>query len=57
MFLELGKEAVAGLLGVAEQHGGVGVEENGVVHGCVSNAQRSLHYNDLKKAKIWITKT
>ena len=52
MFLELGKEAVAGLLGVTEQHGGVGVEENWVVHGCVSNAQRSLHYNDLKKARI-----
>ena len=51
MFLELGKEAVAGLLGVAEQHGGVGVEENGVVHGCVSNAQRPLHYNDLEKRK------
>ena len=43
MFLELGKEAVAGLLSVAEQHGCVGVEEDGVVHGCVSNAQRRLN--------------
>ena len=43
MLLELGKEAVPGLLGVAEQHSGVGVEENGVVHGCVSNPQRKLN--------------
>ena len=51
MLLELGEEAVAGLLGVAEQHGGVGVEEDGVVHRCVSNAQRPLHNNDLKKKR------
>ena len=39
VLFELGEEAVAGLLGVAEQHGGVLVEENGVVHGGVSNTQ------------------
>ena len=47
VLFELGEEAVAGLLGVAEQHGGVLVEENGVVHGGVANTQRPLHYNDL----------
>ena len=49
MCLELRKKAVAGLLSVSEQHRGVWVEENWVIHSCVSNTQRSLHDYDLQK--------
>jgi hypothetical protein len=48
MLLELSQESVAGLLGVAEQHGRVLVEEDRVVHGGVTHTQRSLHHDNLK---------
>ena len=49
MLLDLGAETIAGLLGVAEQHGRVLVEEDRVVDGGVSNSQGPLHDNNLKK--------
>lgn len=42
-----GLEAVARLLGVAQQHGGVGFVEDGVVHGGVADAQRTFHHHHL----------
>lgn len=48
-----GLQGVAGLLGVAQQHGRVGLVEDGVVHGGVSYAQRTLHHNHLAKARIF----
>jgi len=49
VFLELGKESVAGLLGVAQEHGRVLVEEDGVVDGGVTDTKRPLHDNNLKR--------
>lgn len=34
-----GLQGVAGLLGIAQQHGRVGLVEDGVVHGGISHAQ------------------
>ena len=47
VLFELGEEAVAGLLGVAEQHGGVLVEKDWVVHSSVADTKRPLHNHDL----------
>jgi len=44
---DLGQECVAGLLGIAQQHAGVLLEEDGVVHRRVAHAQRTLHHNHL----------
>lgn len=44
---DFGLQGVAGLLGVAQQHGRVGFVEDGVVDGGVSHAQRTLHHNHL----------
>lgn len=40
-------QGVARLLGIAEQHGGVGLVENRVVDSRVSNTQRPFHHNHL----------
>ena len=48
MFLQLGEESVAGLLGVAKQHGRVLVEEDRVVDGGVADTERSLHHDNLE---------
>ena len=53
MFLELGEETVAGLLCVSEQHGGVLVEEDGIVDSGVAYTQRSLHHNNLEEKIQW----
>ena len=37
--LQLRQEGVAGLLGVAQQHGGVVLVEEGVVHGSIAHTQ------------------
>ena len=44
---ELGKQRIAGLLGVSQQHGGIGFEEDGVVDGRVAHAEGPLHHNHL----------
>lgn len=44
---DLGLQGVAGLLCVAQQHSRVGLVEDGVVHSCVSDAQRTFHHNHL----------
>lgn len=47
MLLQLAEKSVAGLLGIAEQHGRVLVEEDRVVDGGVAHAERPLHDDDL----------
>ena len=49
MLLQLGQEAVAGLLGIAEQHGSVLVEEDRVVNGSVADTEGPLHDDDLEE--------
>lgn len=46
-------QRVAGLLGVPEEHGGVGLVEDGVVDGSVTNTQRSLHHDNLQRMKMY----
>lgn len=46
---DLGLQGVAGLLCVAQQHGRVGLVEDGVVHSCVSDAQGTFHHNHLAR--------
>lgn len=48
---DLGLQGVAGLLGVAQQHGRVGLVEDGVVHSCVADAQRTFHHNHLARRR------
>lgn len=47
VFLKLNKESIAGLLGVSEQHVGVGLEEDGVVDSSIANTQGTLHHDYL----------
>ena len=49
MLLELGEEPVARLLCVAQQHGRVLVEEDGVVDSRVADAEGALHHNHLRR--------
>lgn len=49
-FSDPGLEAVARLLGVAQQHGRVGLVENRVVHGGIAHAQGALHHDHLQGA-------
>lgn len=46
---DLGLQGVARLLGVAEQHRGVGLVEDGVVNSCVSHAEGAFHHNHLEQ--------
>ena len=41
------EESVAGLLGVTQQHGCVGLEEDRVVHGSVADSEGTLHHDGL----------
>lgn len=54
--LDLRQQAITRLLGVAQQHGGVGLVEDGVVHCCVAHTERALHHNHLraKNAALFI---
>lgn len=48
---DLGLQGVAGLLCVAQQHGCVGLIEDGVVHSCVSDTQGTFHHNHLARRR------
>merc|ERR1719384_1322564 len=43
------QKAIAGLLGVSQQHGVVLIKEDGVVDGSVTNTERPLHNNRLSR--------
>ena len=45
--LNLGEKGVARLLSISQQHAVVLLEEDGVVDGGVTHAQRSLHHDRL----------
>ena len=47
MLFELGKKTIARLLSISEQHGGVLVEKDWVVHSSVADTERPLHNHDL----------
>ena len=47
---ELGEQGIAGLLRIAEQHGSVGFEEDWIVDGSITDAQRPLHDDYLVRA-------
>ncbi len=47
MIFDLAEQSVASLLGVTQQHGSIGFVKNGVVDGGVTDAQRTLHDDDL----------
>ena len=49
MRLDFGEQSVAGLLGVSQQHAVVLLEEDGVIHGGVTHAQRTLHHDRLRR--------
>ena len=53
MLLELGEESVARFLRVAQQHGRVLVEEDGVVDSRVADAEGALHHNHLQQPKCF----
>lgn len=46
-FSDFGLQGITGLLSISQQHGSIGFVEDRIVHRCVTNSQRSLHYNDL----------
>lgn len=46
-FPDFGLQGITGLLSISQQHGSIGLVEDGIVHRCITNSQRSLHYNDL----------
>jgi hypothetical protein len=45
--LQFGQQNVAHFLGVAQQHGRVGIVEDWIIDGGVANTQRSFHDDDL----------
>ena len=49
MRLDFGEESVARLLGVSQQHAVVLLEEDGIIDGGVTDAQRTLHYDRLAR--------
>lgn len=40
-------QGITSLLSISQQHGSIGLVEDGIVHRCITNSQRSLHDNDL----------
>lgn len=46
-FPDFGLQGITGLLSISQQHGSIGLVEDGIVHCCITNSQRSLHYNNL----------
>lgn len=46
-FPDFGLQSITSLLSISQQHGSIGFVEDWIVHRCITDSQRSLHYNDL----------
>jgi len=54
MLLALRQQSIAGLLGIAKQHVGVLLEEDGVIDCRITNTERSLHHDNLQSHTIFL---